>query len=335
MLADPPRSRALRMERLRGRIRKIAANVCHVESGGTLWRCTFRKRLKRDRRSSIKLAAVGDEVEFTTAPGGEGEIERLLPRRTKLSRHDVLHPTREQVIVANIDLVLACQAAAEPPFDPLQVDRSLIMARAGGAEMALAVNKMDLVPREALETLLEPFREIGIRTIFLSAAMGDGIEELRTLLRGRVTVLLGPSGVGKSSMINALNPALRLPTGPVSRKTGEGTHTTSWVELVDIGDGGLVADTPGIEFFTLWGVDEKNLANFFPEFALVSCRFKDCSHTVEPGCGVLEGRGVHAMRRLSYLRILEELRARPKTYRREGRRHIRRRYMEAQDEEEE
>lgn len=323
------------MEKLQGRIRKIAANVCHVECGGTTWRCTFRKRLKRDRRGSIKLAAVGDQVEFTPGPGGEGEIERVLPRRTKLSRHDVLDPMREQVIVANIDLVLACQSSAEPPLDPLQVDRSLIMARAGGAEVALAVNKIDLAPPGALEALLEPYRDIELPIVFVSAAKGEGIEGLRALLRGRVTVLLGPSGVGKSSLINALNPSLRLPTGKVSWKTGEGTHTTSWVELVDIGEGGLVADTPGIEFFTLWGVDESTLAEFFSEFAGVSCHFKDCSHTVEPGCGVLEGRGVHPMRRLSYLRILEELRARPKSYRREGRRDVRRRYLEPRDREDE
>jgi ribosome biogenesis GTPase len=320
------------MATLRGRIRKIAANLCDVQAGDASYRCTFRKRLKRDRRGSIKLAAVGDEVEFTPGSGGEGEIERLLPRRTKLSRHDVLHPTREQVIVANIDQVLACQSATEPPLEPVQVDRSLIMARAGGADAALAVNKMDLVPREELEPLLEPYRGIGVRIHFLSAATGEGIEELRGLLRGKVTVLLGPSGAGKSSLINALNPSLRLQTGEVSWKTGEGTHTTSWAELVDVG-GGLVADTPGIEFFTLWGVDEKSLAGFFPEFERASCRFQDCTHTVEPGCGILEGRGIHPLRRLSYLRILEELRSRPKIYRREGRRHVRRRYLEPREEE--
>ena len=321
------------MGALRGRIRRISANVCEVQSGEEVRRCTLRKKLKREKRWSIKLAAVGDEVLFTPMPDGEGEIEKLLPRRTKLSRHDILRPTREQVIAANVDQVLACQAAAEPPLDPFQIDRTLIMAGAGGMGAALVVNKVDLVPRSALEPLLEPYPGIGLRILFVSAATGEGIEELRELLRGKVTVLLGPSGAGKSSLVNALKPDLKLRTGEVSWKTGEGTHTTSWAELIDVG-GCWIVDTPGIEFFTLWGVDEKNLADLFPEFAQIGCRFKDCTHTVEPGCGILEGRGIHPLRQASYLRMLGEIRALPKVYYREGRRNIRARYQEQKDEEE-
>lgn len=266
---------------MKGRIHRISANILEVHAGAEVVRCQFRGRLKRERRETLKLAAVGDEVEFTPSPDREGVIEEVLPRRTKLSRHDVHDPTREQVIVANVDVLLIVQATEDPEFSDLTADTCTVMAAAHGLPCVVVVNKCDLGRPD-----LSAYREAGYRALFTSARSGEGVEELRSLFRDRTCVLLGPSGVGKSSLLNALDPALELKVGEVSRK-GEGRHTTSWVSLLPVA-GGLAADTPGLEFFTLWGVTPENLKDHFLEFAerAVDCRYRNCSHTSEEGCAV-------------------------------------------------
>lgn len=318
------------MERLQGTVLRIAGNAVEVAAGNDVYRCTLRGRLKHVRMPADKIAAPGDRVEFTPVSSREGEIERVLPRRTKLSRHDVLDPAREQVIAANIDQVVACQAAADPPPDPLQIDRSMVMAASGGMKFSICLSKVDLTPEKDWTDLFRPYLALGIPIFFVSALRGDGIERLYGHLQGRSSILLGPSGVGKSTLLNVLNPDLKLRTREVSRKTGEGRHTTSRAELLPIG-AGMVVDTPGIEFFTLWGVDETNLAGFFPEFKGRRCRYENCTHRVEPGCGVLNARDIAASRLASYAAMFDELKARPKKYRREGRRRIRQRYLEKEE----
>jgi ribosome biogenesis GTPase / thiamine phosphate phosphatase len=286
-----------------GRIHKIAANDYEVHTEEGVYHCRFRGKAKRGRTFALKLAAVGDRVEISPGEARQGSIEKVLPRVSKLSRHDVMRPSIEQVIVANVDLLFIVQAARDPEFNDLIVDQCTVMAAANALTCVVVVNKIDLARPD-----LSTYEKTGYRCVRTSARTGEGLEELRGFLKDRTSVFLGPSGVGKSSLLTTLEPGLELKTGEVSRR-GEGRHTTTWVELLPIG-GGLVADTPGLEFFTMWGVTPENLKDYFLEFADLAggCRFRNCSHLTEAGCAV---RGhVAESRYANYLTIRERLRSR-------------------------
>ena len=284
-----------------GRIRKIAANDFEVHTGEGVFHCRFRGRLKRERQQALKLAAVGDEVELTPGTARQGTIEKVLPRRSKLSRHDVHRPSREQIIVANLDALLIVQSAKDPPFNDLIVDKCTVMAAANRVPCVVVVNKSDLA-----EPDLSTYERAGFTCVRTSARTGQGVDGLRGFIVGKTVVFLGPSGVGKSSLLNALQAGLGLKVGEVSR-SGEGRHTTSWVELVPVA-GGLVADTPGLEFFTLWGVTPENLKDHFLDFVDLAsgCRFRNCSHVSEAECGVRDRAAGSRYR--NYLEILGKLR---------------------------
>jgi ribosome biogenesis GTPase len=289
-----------------GRVQKIAGNDYTVHAAGAAYRCRFRGRLKRERRVTDKLAAVGDEVEFAPGEAGEGTIEKILPRRSKFSRSDVHRPTREQVIVANVDALVIVQAAKDPDFNDRVVDQCTVMAASNRLPCVILVNKSDLGRPD-----LSAYERAGFRCLRTSIVSGAGLEDLRGVLRGKVVVLVGPSGVGKTSLLGALEPELRLKIGEVSRR-GEGRHTTTWVELLPVA-GGFVADTPGLEFFTFWGVTAANLKEFFLDFSELAerCRFRNCSHTAEASCAVREGAAPSRYR--NYLDLREKLRARRPT----------------------
>jgi len=286
-----------------GRIHKIAANDYEVHTERGVFHCRFRGKLKRERKAALKLAAVGDFVEVTPGEAGEGTIEEVLERRSRLSRHDVMRPSTEQVIVANVDVLFVVQAAKDPDFNDMIVDKCTVMAAGNRLPLVIVINKSDLaVPDVSI------YEKAGYRCLRTSAKTGQGVDELRGFLKGKTSVFMGPSGVGKSSLVNALDPELALKVGEVSRH-GEGRHTTTWVELVPLA-GGLVADTPGMEFFTLWGVTPENLKDHFLDFVDLAdgCRFRNCSHVREAGCAV---RGHVAESRFrNYLDILAKLRER-------------------------
>lgn len=290
-----------------GRIHKIAANDYEVHTAKGVFHCRFRGKLKRERQAALKLAAVGDLVDLTPGDASQGTIEKVLPRRSRLSRHDVMRPSTEQVIVANVDVLFVVQAARDPDFNDTIVDKCTVMAAGNRLPLVIVINKSDL-GRPDVST----YERVGYRCVRTSAKTGEGVEELRGFLRGKTSVFMGPSGVGKSSLINALDPELALKVGEVSRR-GEGRHTTTWVELLPIA-GGLVADTPGMEFFTLWGVTPENLKDHFLDFVDLAggCRFRNCSHTAEAGCAV---RGkVADSRYRNYLDILAKLRERREVF---------------------
>lgn len=301
-----------------GKVWKISANHYFVHAEGKVYDCQISGRLKKDRIAALKLVTVGDDVELEPRPKGEGHIINIRPRWSKLSRHDVLNPAKEQVIVANIHHLVIVQSAADPPLNPEHIDRCLIMAHVGNLKPWLCINKIDLATPP--EELLRPYRDI--RKFFVSAATGQGVRELKEALQGWSSAFLGPSGVGKSSLLNAMDPNLNLKVGEVSVRTGEGRHTTSWCELLQIGDA-VIADTPGLESFTLWGIGETSLRLQFEEFQENACRFPNCVHVNEPDCGIknaVAAGEISELRYYSYLRILEDIRSRPKIYRREGRR---------------
>lgn len=289
-----------------GRVIAIRGKTCDVAFEGRLYVSMLRGKLKRERGSAMKLVTTGDFVEFTPQPDGEGSIEKVLERRTVLARSDPHFTHKRQVIVANVDVVAAVHSIRDPDLDLTNIDRCTVLAAAAGIASAVVFNKCDLGEAPA-----EAYRKLGLPTFVTSAATGAGIAELAAFIKGKTVALLGPSGAGKSSLLNALAPELKLTTGMVSYHSGEGTHTTSWVEFYEVA-GGLVADTPGLEFFTFWDITRGNLRDHFPEMAErgLRCAYTNCVHLTEPRCKVkaaLEAGDIAPTRYDSYRRLYETL----------------------------
>lgn len=259
--------------------------------------------------------AVGDVVRFERRAGGLVLVRGVEPRASVFARPDPARPERPLVLAANVELVLAVVAARAPRWKPGFVDRVWLAAEQGGARCALVVNKLDLLPESehaGLERELAPFVALGLAVVRVSAASGAGLAELGALVAGRACVFVGPSGVGKSSLQNALDPAHARATGPVRASDGKGRHTTTASNWRELPNGAALIDTPGVRQFGLAGLDARTLATSFPDFADAArtCRFRDCSHLVEPDCGVqraLAGGTLDRRRFESYARLRASL----------------------------
>lgn len=239
-----------------------------------------------------------------------GVLTMVAPRRTRLSRPDPARPAQERVVVANVDTVVIVVSVGSPPLHPRIIDRFLIAVQRGGARPVLCVNKIDQATSEADLAPLAPYRSAGVPILYCSTWESVGIEALRQELKGQLAAFVGHSGVGKSSLLNALRPDLGLEVGDLMRNWRRGAHTTTQAHLWDVGDGTLVIDIPGIREFGLWSVSAEELARYFPEFATAICRFRDCRHEREPGCGVraaVERGDVPRERLETYLRLAEQL----------------------------
>ena len=256
---------------------------------------------------------VGDRVVAESDPW---RIVEVLPRRTVLSRPDPHDPNQERLIAANLDLVVHVASVKSPPLRARLIDRFLIAAMRGGAAAAICVNKIDLLGADEQDELepLRAYREMGVPVVVCSTHTRDGLDALRDLMRGKTCALVGHSGVGKSSILNALDERLHLATGEL-HKRGTGRHTTTASTLHDLGDDTYVIDTPGIREFGLWDIRPEELRAYFPEFAGAAelCRFNDCTHLHEPACEVKErvARGeIHPARYDAYVRLANDLSAR-------------------------
>ncbi|MBX6378568.1 MAG: ribosome small subunit-dependent GTPase A, partial [Clostridia bacterium] len=251
-------------------------SLCEVWRGGERYTCRVRGRLRAEGGP-----VAGDRVRFRVTGPGEGVVEEVLPRRVLLVRP----------AVANVDQVLVVTTWCEPPLNRQLLDRILVLAEARELGTVLAWNKVDLVgqrERPALDAVAEVYRRAGYPVLFTSALTGEGIDGLKEQLAGHVTVLAGLSGVGKSSLLNALFPGLARRTGTLSPKGERGRHTTRQAELLPLAQGWVV-DTPGFSRLDLDEVDERMLPYLFPDLvAAGSCRLPDCRHRVEPGCAVRE-----------------------------------------------
>jgi ribosome biogenesis GTPase len=271
-----------------GRVLGVYGAACEVEDdSGQIYRCVVRRLLKTLQSDYWNVVAAGDRVLFRPVEGTdhEGVIERVEPRHGVLSRKS---RGRQQVIVANVDQLLIVASAAEPPLKPNLIDRLLISAEKGRIRPIVCINKVDLVDPAALMPLVGIYAQLGYPVLLTSAATGFGMDRLKRILSGRQTVLAGQSGVGKSSLLNAIDPTYRLKVQPVSPETHKGRHTTTTARVLRLATGGYVVDTPGIRQFELWDVVPEEIASLFPEFRpyLNGCRFPDCTHIHEADCAV-------------------------------------------------
>lgn len=288
------------MSTLTGRVLKNYNGYYYVVTPERVeYTCKLKGKLKQNRFS----LATGDLVEFELNPKveGEGMILKILPRKNFLVR-----PT-----MANLDLFVLTMACATPDFTPIIADKLLLLAEQAKIPVVLVLNKMDLVAPEVVEEIAATYRKIGYEVYPIAAQQGLGIEPLRERLRGQICAFGGPSGVGKSSTINAIDPTVELRTGQVSEKIGRGKHTTRFAELLPF-DGGYIADTPGFGNLYLEGLEKEQVPLYFREFAEYehTCKFCPCSHTHEPICGVKEAVAngdIAASRYESYTNILAEL----------------------------
>jgi len=288
------------------------------QDGGKIWTCAIAGRLLRGRQVQVRVAVIGDRVRFKEEPSSQGlhgVIQEILPRDNQISRPAPSGGRRqyqEQVVIANLDRLWIIASLADPALNLIFVDRILAAASHQGVDCGLVLNKVDLKKAADPAPVRALYGSLGYPVQLCSALEGQGIEELRKALSRGIGAFVGLSGVGKSSLIAALEPGLKLRTSRVAEKSRQGRHTTSTSRLFPLSCGGYLADTPGMREFGLWGMARLDLAACFVEFRTheEGCRFRDCLHDHEPDCAVraaVERGEVDAGRYRSYLGLLEKL----------------------------
>lgn len=282
----------------RGRIEKALSGFYYVNTGGETLQCRARGKFRREGLSPL----VGDWVQVRELGNGEGFVETVEARRNQFARP----------AAANIDQLVILASAAIPVTEPYLIDRIASIAALKGCQVLLCLNKCDL---DSADELYDIYSRSAIPVLRVSAVTGQGLDALRDAIRGKLSAFTGNSGVGKSSVLNALLPSLALPVGEVSKALGRGRHTTRHVELFSLGEDTYIIDTPGFSSFDTAEMDlalKQHLPDTFPEFApyVSDCRFTGCTHTKEKGCRVLQAVKdglIPASRHRSYVRLYEEL----------------------------
>ncbi len=300
------------MSAVTGTVLERDGSVYRVATPDGLVRAVLRGKAKRDRPRVV----VGDVVRLEPEPGGElFGVVGIEPRRSLLARR-VPEGRGARPVAANVDHVFVVTATADPAPLPQLIDRLLVVAEANSIPAAVVVNKIDLDPGVALG---QRFRSAGYDVFRASATTGEGIDALRTALASGTSVVTGPSGAGKSSLLNAIQPGLRLRTGEISARGRRGRHTTVSAVMVPLAGGGFLMDTPGFSEVGLWGIEARDLPECFPEMrpVLGHCRYADCRHVIEPGCAVRAALGdgsISADRYESYRALLAEIEAEPEEW---------------------
>ncbi|MBN2469082.1 MAG: ribosome small subunit-dependent GTPase A [Anaerolineae bacterium] len=313
---------------LEGIVVKQQSGFFTVETAQGLTVCQLRGKLKaeasrrvsRDEEDPTDLCALGDRVTITINEDGSGVIydiherERVLSRADQAGGRGSTQQGREQVIIANVDQAVFVLAASHPTPNPRALDRLLVAAEKGQIpSIHIVCNKIDLLDsREDIHAVLSPYDDLGYPVLYTSSVTGEGVDALRAILTGHISVFTGSSGVGKTSLLNAVQPGLGLRVNAVSRATTKGRHTTVHSEMFKLEGGGYVADTPGIRAVGIWDVEPHELEAYYVDIAphVADCKFPDCTHTHEPGCAVRATvkRGEIALARYkSYLRLRKEI----------------------------
>jgi ribosome biogenesis GTPase / thiamine phosphate phosphatase len=294
---------------LPGRVLRVHGLESVVEaSSGEQYRCVIRQLLKSLATDQRNVVVAGDRVEFRPQRSGSGMIQRVMPRRNQLSRGS---KQRQHVLAANVDQLVIVTSAAQPGIKPHLIDRLLVTAERDRIPAVICINKCDLVDPADLQPVLGCFAQLGYPVLLISARLGWNVPVLQEAMRGRISVVLGQSGVGKSSLLNCIDPQLQLRVGQVSASNDKGKHTTTTAELIPLVGGGGVIDTPGVRQFQLWDVAAGELDGFFRDLRVLSshCRYPDCTHRHETDCAVktavADGR-LDVRRFESYEQLFEE-----------------------------
>ncbi|HEV2968756.1 MAG TPA: ribosome small subunit-dependent GTPase A [Pirellulales bacterium] len=270
----------------RGRVLKVHGLTSVVQAeDGSLHQCVTRRLLRTLSTDQRHVVAAGDWVYFRSDRSGDGIIERIEPRRGVLSRSS---RGRQHIIVANVDQIVIISSAAEPYLKPNLIDRFLVTAEQHRIRAVICINKVDLVDRAGLEPLVGVYSRMGYQVLLTSTKTALGIERLRRAMAGGANVIVGQSGVGKSSLLNRIEPELNLRVATVSAESQKGRHTTTTAQLLPLSSGGYVIDTPGIRQFQLWDVIPEEVAGCYRDLRpyVSLCKFPDCTHTHETDCAV-------------------------------------------------
>lgn len=286
---------------MKGKIIKGIAGFYYVYGeNDEVYECRAKGIFRKENRKPL----VGDDVEITILDQGkkEGNLVKILPRKNSLIRP----------AVANVDQAFVIFALDDPKPNFLLLDRFLIMMEQADIPAVICFNKKDLAEEQEIRELYETYRGCGYQVILSSALQEEGIEEIRSILKGKTTVVAGPSGVGKSSLTNLLQKEIQMETGEISRKLKRGKHTTRHSQVIPVGDHTYLMDTPGFSSLYLTDMEEQELKDYFPEFRKYEeqCRFQGCRHIHEPGCAVKEALGsgeISSLRYEDYLNLYEEL----------------------------
>ncbi|MEE3235191.1 MAG: ribosome small subunit-dependent GTPase A [Candidatus Latescibacterota bacterium] len=296
-----------------GRVLRVSGQLCLVEKDGKIFQYKLRGRLKAGHRLFKSPVVAGDWVDVKLSGGGEeGVIERVRPRMSHFTRASSGRKSYDQIILANVDQLLVVVSIRQPQFRPGFVDRAIVSAHCGKLNPRIIINKTDLIDPESLENETRIYRDLNYPVHYTSVKNKTGIDQIIDELKGLVTAVVGQSGVGKSSLLNCIDPKLNLKTAEIMAQHDRGRHTTTAVQLYRLDNGSYLADTPGVKHLQLSGIERNELAFYFSEMSPLAekCKFRNCSHLNEPECAIIMGLkngSISESRYSSYVGIMEDL----------------------------